>query len=291
MNGIRGSLLCVALLLLGGGAGSLQAQSDDRAWRLSLQGGAAFVDDGDGQPFVGIGLEHAWDDAHAQIELLLVGAADAPGLAEAVPARSRQLRVAAGHRFGDWSLEAQARIGRRIFEPERFRGPGRIVESRADGKSFGLGASLTRDIALGGDVYLSPFASIDYDRLDIGRAVETAAGERVVLRESEEGLTGSAGASVQHLFGRRRAHATGIYAVFVASSNSTAYDPGAAPGEPDRLTARRDIPGFEDSWIELGGFASVALGGGMALDLGLLRSFGFAGSDATTASAGLSFAF
>jgi outer membrane autotransporter protein len=104
------------------------------------------------------------------------------------------------------------------------------------------------------------------------------------FKTKEDGVTGSVGASLQKLSGE---HGFGVNAAFVATSNSSA----ARSGTATRIVAARNTPGQSDEWAEVGASASFALAEKWRLNLNANRTLGFAGPEATSLTAGLSFRF
>jgi outer membrane autotransporter protein len=110
-------------------------------------------------------------------------------------------------------------------------------------------------------------------------------------KTKEDGITGSAGASLQKLFGDDARHAVGISAAFVATSNSSAARSGTVDATVSRIVAARNTPGQSDEWAEVGASASFAVAEKWRLNLNASRTLGFAGPEATSLTAGLSFRF
>ncbi len=265
---------------------------DDAGWSLSLSGGTTTLENQGDQPFASIGLTHAFGESYARITGTHVSTRSGQGLVGAVPAKTDQLTLAGGTAFGAFSLDAYVSLGQRHFSPERFqRANGRTITIASNGHTRGAGAALTYDAPLGDHAFFSPFVAVDYARIDTARAITRPNGSLVSQTETQDGVTGTAGATLQYLFGTGSAHSLGPYGAFVTSSNTTAYTRGAAPVAMARLLGALDVPGRNDSWAEYGASASFALARPLRLDLSVVRTAGFAGRDSLSASAGLRVSF
>jgi hypothetical protein len=162
------------------------------------------------------------------------------------------------------------------------------VES--DGSTASAGLSLTYAADLGNNWFASPFASVDYNSLDVSRVVALSGRDPIALIQQEEGVTGTAGLTLQRLFGGGGS-AAGLYGAFVTTSNSSALQRGTWPSGAAPITRFAQGEGSSDSWAEYGATASVALGRGVSLDAAILRTAGFPEAEITTVSAGLAIDF
>jgi outer membrane autotransporter protein len=186
------------------------------------------------------------------------------------------------------SLDGYVSLGRRKFAPEAFqRANGTAIAIASNGKTSGIGASLTYDASIGKHLFLSPFVALDYARIDTARAFTLPNGGLISQKEKQDGVTGSIGASLQLLFGKDDAHSLGPYAALVSSSNATAYSRGSAPAAMARLLGTLDAAGRKDSWGEYGATASFKLAKPLRIDVSVVRTAGFIGSESTSASAGV----
>jgi Autotransporter beta-domain len=265
----------------------VSAQAED-GWRLGINGGTTIYSGDEDPQFASIALAREFEQGYVEIGVSMVSGGVTQGLLNAVPVDSEAVTVSAGRSFGDLSLDGYVSLGQRRFDTESFTRLGQTVTINSDGSSFAIGGALTYDIALSDSVILSPFAALDYDKIDIGRAIVLPGGDIRTITMKEDGVTGSAGASLQKLFGE---HSIGVNAAFVATSNSSAARSGATDATISRIVAARNVPGQSDEWAELGASASFALAEKWRLNLGVNRTFGFTGPEATSLTAGLSFRF
>ncbi len=263
------------------------AQAED-GWRVGINAGTTLYSGDEDPQFASIALARDFEQGYIEISVSTVRGGVTQGLLNAVPVDSEAVTLSGGRSFGDFSLDGYASLGRRGFDAEVLQGPNRTVTINSDGDSFAVGGSLTYDISLAESVILSPFAALDYDKVDIGRGIVLPGGDIRTIKMQEDGVTGSAGASLQKLFGE---HNIGVNAAFVATSNSSASRSGTAGTTVTRIVAARNVPGQRDEWIEVGASASFALAEKLRFNLNANRTQGFSGPEAMTLSTGLSFRF
>lgn len=281
---------CVAAIFI---SNPLYAQEADDSsdWLISLNGGATVYSQGDDPRFASVALTREFDSGYIGLSASMVDSGMVPGVINAVPAKSEALTLSAGKTLGDVSLDGYLSVGQRRFEAESFERMGRTITIDSDGKSFAVGGSLTYDLAVADDLLISPYVAVDYDRIDIARAVLLGNGNLQSVESKEDGVTGTAGAILQKMFGSDAQHAFGLTAAFVATSNSAAARSGSASNLLSRVVAARNQPGQSDEWAEVGATASLALGRDWRLNFTATRTFGFTGPEATSLSTGVSFAF
>ena len=280
---------CVAAIFI---TNPLYAQEADNAdWLVSLNGGTTLYSQGEDPRFASIALTREFVGGYIGLSASMVDSGMVPGVVNAVPSNSEALTLSAGKTFGDIGLDAYLSIGQRRFQKESFERLGRTITIDSDGKSFAIGSSMAYDATVADGVLLSPYVAVDYDRVDIARAVLLGNGNLQSLKSKEEGVTGTAGLGVQKMFGADAQHAFGVSAAFVATSNSAAARSGSASNLLSRVVAARNQPGESDQWAEVGATASLALAGNLRLNFAATRTFGFAGPEATSMSTGISFAF
>jgi len=255
-------------------------------WRLGISGGTTLYSGDEDPQFASIALAREFDEGYVEIGASMVRGGVTQGLLNAVPVDSEAVTISAGRIFCDVGLDGCGSLVPRRFTPEPF--PGGRVTINSDGSSFAVGGALTYEAALSDSVILSPFVAVDYDKVDIGRAVRLPGGDVRTVKSQEDGVTGSLGASLQKLFGE---HSIGVNAAFVATSNSSASRSGTGTDTISRIVAARNVPGQSDEWAELGASASFAIADKWRLNLNANRTFGFAGPEATSLTAGLSFRF
>lgn len=255
-------------------------------WRLGIGGGTTLYSGDEDPQFANVVLARDFEQGYIEIGVSMVRGGATQGLLNAVPVDSEAVSVSAGRSFGDVSLDGYVSLGQRRFKPETL--PGGRVTINSDGSSSAVGGALTYEAALSDTIILSPFVAVDYDTVDIGRAVRLPGGDVRTVKSQENGVTGSLGASLQKLFGD---HSIGINAAFVVTSNSSASRSGTAGDTISRVVAARNVPGQSDEWAEVGASASFAIADKWRLNLNANRTLGFAGPEATSLTAGLSFRF
>lgn len=273
------------------------AQEEDAApseavdWSLSASGGLSAAEGAGEQPFVRLGVTRFVGDGYVRASATRFSTRGGDGLMDTVPARTVQLALAGGYGFGSFSLDAYGAFGWREFDPEAFRRrTGQTIEIDSDGTTASGGVALAYALALGEDTLLSPFVAGDISRVDIARAITVAGRGTISQKESQTGETGSAGFTLDHALGAG-GHSLGLYAAFVATSNSAVAIRSSAPVAAARLFGPQDVPGTSDSWLEYGGTATLGLSEAVLLDFSVVRTAGFAGGESTSLSGGTRFRF
>lgn len=264
---------------------------DDNNWRASVNAGATLYANDEDPSYASLSLAREFEQGFIQLSISAVRGGVTQGVLNAVPVNSETVSVSGGRSFGDVSVDGYVALGKRRFDTEVFERLGRRVTINSDGSSFAIGGGLSYDLMLSDSVIASPFLAVDYDRIDIGRAVTLPAGEVTTVKSREDGVTGSAGVALQSLFGPDGQHSFGVNAAFVATSNSSATRSGTGSGTISRIVAARNVPGQSDEWAEVGASAAFALSQDISLNLNANRTLGFAGPEATSLTAGLSFRF
>jgi hypothetical protein len=282
-----------AALMLGCAAQALAQEPDDgRDWTLSLSGGTSMVEARGDQPFASIGITRSFGDGYVRVSGTYFDTRDGQGVLGAVPAKTSQVTLAGGVSFGAVSIDAYGTLGKRTFGAETYeRRTGRPITIASNGKTAALGASLTYDLPVGGNGFVSPFVALDWSRVDTARAINVPTLGLISQKEKQAGTTGTLGATAQLLFGPDSGHSAGLYGAFVTSSNTTAYNRGASPIAAARVLGASDLPGIKDSWGEIGATASVRLAKPLRLDLSVIRTLGFAGAESTSGAVGVRFSF
>ncbi len=265
---------------------------DDTLWSAATTGGTAALDNRGDQPFIGVSLSRDVGDGYVRLSATHIQSRSGRGLITNVPAKTDLITLSAGTSFGAASLDGYVSLGWRSFGAEAFRRQnGQSIEITSNGKTNSVGGSLTYDLTLAQHAIVSPFVSLDYSRVDTARAILLPVRGLVTQKEKQTGVTVTAGASAQRLFGTEDRHSIGLYAAFVSSSDTTAYSRGTSPIAAARLLGALDQPGLRDSWAEYGATASLALSRPVRMDLSVIRTIGFVGAESTSGSLGLSISF
>lgn len=266
------------------------AQDIENKWAFSISGGTTTLGGADDQPFVSAGLTRLFDASYVRLTGTYVDSGGDDSVISTVPASTRQLTLGAGTLLGALAVDGYVSVGDRNFDARAFTTrTGRMITLESDGSSFGAGIALTYEIPLGESGVIAPFIAGDYSRISIARAVLLGTGDSIGEESSEDGFTGSAGVSAAWLFGPDQRHNIGLYGAVLASSNNSSYNGTNA----QRATALGigDRPGVSDEWIEYGASASFGLSDTVTLNLGVVRTAGFLGEEATSFTGGLSFGF
>jgi len=268
-------------------------QGDNEApWTASLSGGVTLFSGESDQRFVEMSLSRDLGDSWLNVSLAHVDPGGDAVSAGFVPARTRQIALSGGTAFGAVSVNAHVAFGERSFDDLEFmRRDGRPIMVESDGSSFGLGGSVTYDIAVGKSGFLSPSLAVDHAKIDVARAANVPGTGLFTIAEEEKGTSFTGSLAYQHLFGPDYAHNIGAYAAVVHSSNNALYNPGNSPQALVSLFALRGAPGQKDSWAEAGATGSFGLSGNLRLNVVALRTFGFSGPEATSLSAGIAISF
>lgn len=289
-------VIVFAALAAGMASGAAAQGSDtedaERNWTISATGGISLTGDGgEDQAFGGVSVTRELDESWVQLSFDAVDAGNTFGFLNVVPASTRTLTLSAGTSFGEVGIDTQISKGWRDFDNEAINLRNSQILIEGDGDSFGFGASLTYDAVIGERDFLSPYISGSYDRLDVQRVIIRPNGDPLSVEETEDGFTGTLGLSWQRLFGSEFQHNAGLFVAGVASSNTAAAVTRDTPLAFTQLVASRDGIGQSDTWLEVGGSASLGLSPAVRFNLSGVRTLGFAGPEATSLAAGLSFSF
>ncbi len=176
---------------------------------------------------------------------------DAPPLA-ATDATTRAV-MATGHPMVRVDLEIQPLAGHRSFDTMATRRGtlGWTVTNR--GNALGVGTTGTYGIRLARAWRFTPFVSIDYNRIDSARYVDTASPRPFMVDNADTGFTGSMGATLSHRFGAERRFRALAFGAMIAATDA---DARPAPREFGSVGARLinalGNSGVEAMWGEVG---------------------------------------
>lgn len=281
----------IAATIVAPAAAQGAAEAEKKDWSISATGGTTiFGGDGD-QPFASLGLTRHFGDTYVRLTGTYIdGGSDDGAPLSTVPASTRQITLGAGTYLGALGVDAYVSLGDRQFDRRAFTTrTGQTLALDSNGSSFGAGLSLIYEIPLGDNGILAPFIAGDYSRISIARALALPGGTSLGEESHEDGVTGSLGASALWLFGPDQRHSIGLYTAALASSNNSAYNGTNA----QRATALGigDRPGVSDEWVEYGATAAFGLADAFDLQVGVVRTAGFLGPEATSVTGGLSFRF
>lgn len=290
-------MLAAAMLVAGAGGAAAQEggaaapAEKDRPWTLSLLGGITAVQAQADQPFASLGLSRNFGNAWVKGEITYVGSGDARALT--IPADTWIGGLSAGTYVGNLGLEAHALLGTRRFDASSFRNAaGAAITVGRSGSLFGLGGSISYDIAVADRLFITPYAGVDYNQIDFAVALTGPAGRPISSQQqSADGVIGSAGAAITHMFANDGG-SIGLNAAINTASNIAAV---AQVGTGQRTAAGTprfvDAPKTSGSWGELGASLSFNASKAVAIDLSVIQTVSFPFGDTTAAIAGLRFRF
>jgi hypothetical protein len=269
------------------------APEDEKLWSFSFGGGVSIISQGNdpwsssadltrsiGDVSLSLGYSRTSDNGQQDVPLSL-------------GSKTETVSASVGYGLGNVSLDVHGSYGIRRFDERSFRRRnGQTVEIDGKGKSYGVGATVSVWVPLGGNTSLSPYASIDYDRTNTARAVVLPLRGLVAVKEKETGTTGSLGASISRSFGSESQHSISANAAWVITSNSavTSSSLTRRSGAVRPLRAQPGAGGSED-WLEYGASASFTLSDAVGFSLSVSRTAGTAGPESTSLYSGVSFAF
>jgi hypothetical protein len=268
-----------------------QAGDDAQPWTLLVSGGITAVQAQADQPFLALGITRNFGNNWVKADVTYVGSGDARGLT--VPANTWIVGLAAGTYSNNLGLEAHVSLGRREFDASSFRNlAGAAIAVDRSGSLFGIGTSLSYDIALTDRLFLTPFAGVDYNRIDFAVAFTNPAGRPVgSQRQGSDGVTGSAGAALTQVFAAD-AGSIGLSGTINTASNIAAVGQVGAGQRTTAGTPRFvDAPRQSGTWGELAGTVSFNASAAVAIDLSVIRTFSFPFGDTTAGIGGLRFRF
>lgn len=272
--------------------GSAIAADDDRKkWAIAIDGGTSTGGNQADQPFVAVSVTRDIGDSYVQLSVSQIMASDGGSVRDAIPATTRQVKVAGGTSFGALSIDAYASVGDRVFKSARIDRKGRTITLAAGGSTASGGIAVTYDHSLSSTLFLSPFLALDYDRVDTARVLVRPGGGITAVSQPQTGLTGSGGIALQYLFGPSHRHAVVGSATFVTTSNDSAVNRSNAAGGVAKSLGILAGSGRSDSWGELGAIASYGLSDRLSVNIAGVRTLGFGGGDSTSVSVGTRLAF
>ncbi len=269
----------------------VNAEDTGGGWQAGIIGGVTLIEGGDSQPYGGVSLTRDVGSGHVGVSAIYVDAGRSGGIVSPVSAKTYQLNLSAGNSWGDFSVDGYVSYGKRKFAVEQIATPAQRIRVTSKGDSFGVGASLSYDIALSDTVVISPALGLDYDRVEIVINANNQQQQNATILQKEKGVTGNAGIDAAMLFGEDGQHIAGISAYGFNSSNGNAYSGVGAGTRVMRVLAARNGAGGADSWGEIGALASFALSDALRWQMGVTRTLGFSGGEVTSLLGGLQIRF
>lgn len=290
-------VVLAAMLAMGASAamaqegGATQPADRERPWTLSLLGGITAVQAQADQPFASLGIARNFGSSWAKAEVTYVGSGDARALT--IPADTWIGGLSAGTYVGNLGLEGHVSLGTRRFDASSFRTQaGAPITVGRSGSLFGIGGSISYDLAVSERLFITPYAGVDYNQIDFAVALTGPAGRPISSQsQSADGVTASAGVALTHMFAGDGG-SIGLNAAFNTASNIAAV---AQVGTGQRTAAGTprlvDAPKTSGSWGELGATLSINVSKAVALDLSVIQTLSFPFGDTTAGIAGLRFRF
>lgn len=286
----------IAALACGLPGVALAADEQDKRttdWAVALDGGTTFGGGLGNQPFVALSLTRNLDDNYIRLSVSQISADTNARTAIFVPATTRLVRLSGGLALGDFTLEAYGTIGDRSFDARNVRrANGTTVNIASSGSIAGGGASLTYDIALSERLFLSPYVGLDYSSITTARVVTGATVTNpLLLNQTQSGVTGSGGATLQYIFGPKDRHLLAFTGSVLTTSNNASINRSDAVGTNGNALGVLGGNGVSATWGELAATGSFGLTDRLSFTVNGVRTLGFNGGDVTSISGGLRLAF
>ena len=277
-------------------AGAAQAKDREGAgWTLSASGGITAIQAQADQPFGAIGLTRDFGNGWLKLEGTYVGSGDARGAT--IPADTWIGTLSAGTYVGNLGLDAYVSAGSRSFDAAAFRTlGGQAITVDRSGSLFAVGGSASYDIALTDRLFLSPFVGVDYNKIDFAVALFNAGQPVGSQRQSSDGVTGSAGVNLSHLFANEAGSISLSGAISTASNiaavGQIGFGGGVQTGGPRANLPRfADTPAQSGTWGEVGASLSLNASKAVAIDFSVIQTISFPFGDTTAGIAGVRFKF
>lgn len=262
-------------------------------WAVAVDGGTTFGGGLGNQPFVSLSLTRNLDDNYVRVSVSQISADTNARTAIFVPATTRLVRLSGGLALGDFTLEGYGTFGDRAFDARNVRRANNTtINISSSGSIAGGGASLTYDLALSERLFLSPYVAIDYSRITTARVVTgTGLANPLLLNESQSGVTGSGGATLQYVFGPKDRHLLAFTGSALTTSNDASVNRSNATGATGNALGVLNGNGVSDTWGEIALTGSFGLNDRLSFTVNAVRTLGFAIGDTTSISGGLRLAF
>lgn len=176
-----------------------------------------------------------------------------------------------GPRFLPREFQIEALAGHRSFATQNSRDRiGNRLTVNVSNTILGVGTTMSYDAPLGETWFVSPFASIDYHRIDTTRSINTHSPIPYARNNGDTGLTGSAGATLSHtLDAGGRWRIDGYGAVEAASAVEHRDDDASVA---TRVVKALNTSGIESVAIEYGIGTTYQLSERLRVDSGIVRA-------------------
>ena len=155
-------------------------------------------------------------------------------------------------------LRIQPLAGHRAFDSMRLRASilGWAVE--VGNNILGVGVTGAYGVKIASNWRIAPFVSLDYNRIDSARYVDSTGPRPYVTNNADSGLNASAGALVSHRFRAvKKLRVIGYFAAIVGSDQARTPTEAASAGA--RVIQSLGSSGPQSTWWEYGAGADYAL--------------------------------
>jgi Autotransporter beta-domain len=136
----------------------------------------------------------------------------------------------------------------------------------------------------------SPFVSVDYNRVDSARHVNTNSPKPFTNDNADTGLTGAAGATISYSLGSHARLRIDGFGAAIASTQGEASERDLSSASA-QLESALHAHGFESVWIEYGARAHYRLNRQLNLEAAVVRTSGPVNGSATATMFGLRHSF
>ena len=188
-------------------------------------------------------------------------------------------------------LEIEALSGHRSFATQSFRDrTGNRMTVEVSNTILGVGTTMSFDATINRRVFLSPFVSLDYNRVDSARTVNLHSPLPFTRNNGDTGLVASAGATLSYVFGAAGSLRLSSYGAVSAGSRRPILDDNSAT-VATRVVKALSKPALDSVEVELGVGTSYALTTALRVDTAMVRSALADGRTGTSGTVALNLRF
>ena len=222
------------------------------------------------------GLELRSDDAEFAITepRFELPQADRPANAPTIATRDAMLVA-----LRPVELRIQALAGHRSFDTMRLRRAKLGWQMSTGSNALGIGMTGSYGIRIARGWRFTPFAALDYNRVDSARIVDANSPNPFVQDNADTGLTASAGATMSHRFrALPKLRIIGFGAVIAGADDTIA--PRDSASVASRVLQSLGSSGPDAIWYEVGGGADYTLSPTMRVGAGVVGTMNRASGEA-----------
>ncbi len=184
-------------------------------------------------------------------------------------------------------LEVEALAGHRSFTSMTERAtPQRHLTVTSSNSVYGVGTAVRYSVPIAKGWSITPFASLDYNRVDSGRTVNKFSPKPFVRDNADTGLAGSVGAVVTFSTGKSRSINMQGFGAVVTANNTMASGKEFASVGAQVLSAFHS-KGPATTWAEFGVRAKVSLAPRWQLHGAFLKTAGSVNGSSTAGMIGI----